>query len=89
MSEPFIPPAELGDDKEKDVAIKRAVIESENMCHEFVSKIKLTKQPAPIHQIQQAIAQQKLPPEIAQQMMMRIPAEAIVENLYWQGWELH
>lgn len=88
LSEPFIPPAELGEDKEKDVAIKRAVIESENMCHEFVSKIKLTKQPAPIPQIQQAIAQQKLSPEIARQRMMQIPAEVVVENLYWQGWEL-
>lgn len=88
LSEPFISSAELGEDKEKDVAIKRAVIESENMCHEFVSKIKLTKQPAPIPQIQQAIAQQKLPLEIARQMMMQIPPEAIVENLYWQGWEL-
>jgi len=88
LSEPFIGDAEVGDDQEKDVILKRAVIESENMCHEFVSKIKLTKRPTPIPQIQQAIAQQKIPPEVARQMMMQVPAETVVQNLYWQGWEL-
>ena len=92
LSEPFIAPIELGEESEKDVTVKRAVIESENMRHEFVSKIKLTKQATPIHQIQQqiqqAIAQKRISPEAARQMMMEIPPETVVENLYWQGWEL-
>ena len=46
------------------------------------------KQPAPVSQIQAAIAQKKVPPEVAKNLMMQIPSTAGLENIYWQGWQL-
>ena len=46
------------------------------------------KQPAPVSQIQAAIAQKKVPPEVAKNLMMQIPSTAVLENIYWQGWQL-
>ena len=40
LNEPYNSLAEIGDKDEKDVIIKRAVIESEGICHEFITKLK-------------------------------------------------
>jgi len=89
LGEPFNAHAELGDKQEKQLTIKRAVIESENMCHEFVSKVNLSKQPPmSTQQIQQIISQQKLSPNIAQRMIKDLAEGPVLMDVYWQGWEL-